>query len=181
MFVVSSRWIIVSTSRHWCIHEHGSHFLCCNCHFFWDSRIDSWGVNQQCSLLHLPNWIKKKHRIFFPTPSLALSTWAWGCKSFTKGQSKRKAGSLEDAIWSCVNLQDIRSGREHCEDAVCSLRYFSWRVHYLNIGETIEQINSDHNTFPEEIKHRLNLHMLWRRLHPTEWWEHANILCSRLK
>lgn len=42
------------TSWYWSIHEHGPHLFCSDCHLSWDSRVDSGGVNQQRSLLHLP-------------------------------------------------------------------------------------------------------------------------------
>lgn len=67
---------------------------------------------------------------FLPS-SFALSTSVGGGKGLPKGQSKGKAGLLEDAIWSGVNLQDIRSGRKHGDDAIGSLRHLTWRVHYL--------------------------------------------------
>lgn len=71
-----SRWTI--TSWHRSIHKDSTHLFCSNCHFFWDSRVNGGGVNQQGSLLHLPKKSKAKSMQHLVLQLCILFIKRWG-------------------------------------------------------------------------------------------------------
>lgn len=66
--------------------------------------------------------------------------------SVANGACDSKVDLLEDAIWACVDFNDVGTGGEHCEDPVCFLCHLPGRVYYLNIGVIIAQYHHLGNT-----------------------------------
>lgn len=153
-------WLI--TSWNWSIHEHGPHLLCSDRHLFWDGRVDGGGVDQQRSLLHLPEESKTNSiKTFYLAKPFCLDIKhlapvlilfievRWGCMNATNVTNRacdRKVCLLEDAIWTCVDFYDVWTGGKHCDDAVCFLCHLCWRVYYLNIGVIVTQYHHGSRT-----------------------------------
>lgn len=174
------------TSRHWSVHEHSPHLLCGDRHLFWHGRVDGGGVDQQCSLLHLP-WDDKKHlkRLVGPDPSVGTRAvyfteeeGVWGWTDVKQSDFDRPVGLLEDATGPHVHFYDIGTGGQHCDDAVCSLRHLRRWAYNLRSGVTVAHHQHKRNTFTDKRNTYFHLVIVWNKLQcafTTGWQTLVNV------